>query len=154
MTSSPRLLLLVPLVLALACGCGSNRATPARLSGHVNYGGKPVTGGSIKFFPKDGGVYPAGIDVNGEYSIADLPAGQTAVSIETESAKGGSMQEYSKARGAQPPKNANSAVGGNEPAAPATKYVKIPAKYANPTTSGLSVELTRGKQVKDFELSD
>ncbi len=158
MNSKGRLLLVLPLVLVLVGGC-SHRGAHARLSGKVTYKGQPVTGGVITFLPQSGGAYTANLDANGTYSIADLPAGEVSVGIETESVKRqATVADYNKGHQPAPPPGANAnsmgAAGGAGSAAPATKYVKIPAKYSDPKTSGLSVSVTGGGQDKDFDLTD
>jgi hypothetical protein len=150
-----RLIFLLPLWLLLVLGCsGGSKGTAARLSGSVKYKGTAVTAGMITFIAKseDGkaaGTYLAPINADGTYSIAQLPAGEFQVAIETESAnpKRASSGPYQKMQGPRPEKasSAEAAKGA---------YVKIPSKYADPKKSGLTVTLTSGKNTKDFDLTD
>lgn len=152
--------LLLPLWLLLVLGCGSSKGTVSRLTGSVKYKGKPVTAGTITFYPKGekgdtAGNYPVPIDPDGTYSASQLPAGELAVAIETESANPKnrpSAKQYggakSKMKMSPPPEGVNVAKG------PQGAYVPIPKKYADPKESGLTVKLTSGKNTKDFDLTD
>lgn len=150
--------LLLPLALFLAFGCGT-KATPSRLSGSVKYNGVPVKAGTITFTAKGGegkdagGTYFAPINEDGTYSTSQLPTGEFAVTIETESAnpKRPTMEQYGGGKGKNMTSPMPEGVG-----APAAKggYVKIPSKYSDPKKSGLTVTLTSGKNTKDFDLAD
>jgi len=154
-----RLGLLSALVLGLIAGCGTTSQAPARVSGTITYQGKPVKAGSIAFH-MDKGTYSSALSATGTYQIVDLPVGSATVSIETESqnpdkktpAYGGGMgpkMDPGKMAGGVP-----AGAGGKSKEEMAALYVKIPAKYADPKTSTLTVNLERGSQVKNFELTD
>jgi hypothetical protein len=165
-----RSLLLVPLAAALVAlaGCKKeNPNAPARLSGKVTHNGNLVTGGTITFHPKEGAPFQVGIGADGTYRAVDVPIGEAAVSIETESINPNAKKQeyrgsgmagmYGKAGGGAagaPKGKVNSKSPAPEGASMAGEYVKIPAKYADPAKSGLSVKLERGEQKKDFELTD
>lgn len=158
MTITSRLSLLLPIGLLLVLGCGETKGTVARLSGSVKYNGTPVTAGMITFTAKGeggdaGGTYPVPITPDGTYTTSQLPAGELQVSIETESAnpkrpKAGQQYGGEKAqmKRSPPPEGVGSAPKGT--------YVKIPPKYSDPKTSGLTVTVTNGKNTKDFDLTD
>jgi hypothetical protein len=57
---------------------------------------------------------------------------------------GASSSKYKAQQGSPTPENAG----------PKPEYVKIPAKYADPSSSGLSVTVKRGKNEHDFPLTD
>lgn len=131
------------------CGPGSNPNAPATISGKVTYKGAPVSGGTL-YFHAEGIVYPTSIDNDGTYLGRDFPVGDMVVTVDTETVnparKGTSydpqaakMEEY------KPPEGVTVTTA---------TYVKIPAKYADKTKSGLKVTITPGKQVKDIELTD
>jgi len=154
MTANRRTLLIVPLCLVLASGClGSKSNAPAKISGAITYNGKPVTGGSISFLPETGPGYSAVIDDQGTYAITDMPIGDMTVSIETDSAKA-KQQARPYTDGGAGHKQTMSPSQENADTAPKIVYVKIPAKYNNPKTSGLSVDVKAGRQVHNFELKD
>jgi hypothetical protein len=159
MISKGRLLLLSPLLFILASGCGPTKSASASLSGKVAYKGNPVTGGTVTVFVKDGGAYPIPITPEGTYSGTDLPPGEVTVTIETESAKQKfGMGDYAKMKrggggGKEKGQMVSPAPEGFQPGA-GGQYVKIPRKYSDKEKSGLSLALTRGKNTKDFDLTD
>jgi hypothetical protein len=120
--------------------------------GQVSYKGKPVPGGTVRFYPESGGVYTATIGPDGAYSVTDVPAGETGVAIETESAKPHTktMADYGAGKG-QKVQLEPLPSGGNQPAS-AEHFVAIPTKYNNKKTSGLTVTLAGGKQSHNFDL--
>jgi len=155
-------------------GCKpSNPNAPVRVSGQVTYNGSAVPGGTINFHMKDGSsiVATGNLDGAGKYSISDMPEGEFAITVETESINpskksdeyrgakvdGGMASKYGKTMGGGGPAKGGKAM----PKSPApddvrqdTSYVKIPAKYAKPSTSGLSVALKRGDQKFNADLTD
>jgi hypothetical protein len=145
-----RIVLLLPLLLGLASGCGTAKSVPANLTGKVTYNGAPVTAGTLTFYPKEGGgVYPMALNSDGTYSGTDLPLGAGDVAIETESANKKNAQTYGGGRApamsSKPPGS-----GGTEQGA----YVMIPAKYAKKETSNLTVTLTKGNNTNNIDLKD
>ncbi len=169
MTRTGRFLLTLPLFLAVASGCNTSN-TPATVSGKITYNGQTVPAGSITFHPvatqstdKGGlGIYNYSLKEDGTYSGTDLPTGEMVVTIETETAnpnptksktalvgganKGDTAADYQKKMQEM----------GKAPSGPtnAGPYVKIPPKYAVKATSTLKVTLDKGKNTKDFELTD
>lgn len=158
MTTTRRLILASPLLLVLGLGCGPTNQNTSVISGKITYNGNPVTAGTITFQPEQGPSFTRPISADGTYTNTDMPTGEFKVTIETESANpdrktptyGQGNQTSSPAPGGAPP-------GGTVtqgPAAGGGKYVKIPAKYADAKTSGLTVNVAAGKQTKDFPLTD
>lgn len=159
MTLTNRFALLLPLGLFLVSGC-SSKGPVSGLSGNVKYKGTPVTAGTITFTAKAegrdaGGTYFAAINSDGTYSTSQLPDGEFGVAIETESANPNrpTMDQYG-GRGKGKMKASPAPDDAGPAAAAKGGYVKIPPKYSNPKTSGLSVTLTGGKNTQDFELTD
>jgi hypothetical protein len=147
-----RIWVALALVLALVCGCGGKgSSTSAKVSGQVTFKGKPVGGGTITFYPESGGQYQGTIDADGAYYATDLPPGDALVAIETDSVK---AMHATPAGMEQGHKRVNSPLVSQEASPPAGEYVKLPAKYAKPKLSGLSVTLAAGRQTKNFELTD
>jgi hypothetical protein len=156
-----RLGLLSILVLALAAGCGPRSRTPAKIAGKVTYKGQPVKAGNITFHTNDGD-YPSTLNADGGYEITDVAAGPATVTIETESANpdkktptyGG---QAGRSPAMDPSKMAGGApagVGGPSKEELAARYVKIPPKFKDATTSGLTVTLVAGRQTQNFDLND
>lgn len=179
-----RLLQLSALSLALAAcvligaGCGAKRS---RVSGTVKYKGAVVPGGNIYLY-SDSGSISSPIQMDGAYSMTDVPPGTYSVIIETETVNpdknsgaatsGGKAeekkresksakldQEYAEKMGKGGPGGGKPVEGGGG-FAPAShdellkRYLKIPVKYGNKTTSGLTFEVTTGEMKKDYDLTD
>jgi hypothetical protein len=136
------------------------------------YNGKPVSGGTITFHPKDGGgAFTVGLAGDGTYSAYDVRHGECTVTVETETInpdrkqqeyKGGSGPGIKYGGGKFGPGAGQQSPGGKaSPKSPmpegtviATTYIKIPPKYGKPDSSGLSVTLKKGEQTHNFELTD
>jgi hypothetical protein len=146
-----RLLLAFPLVLGIIAGCNKgNPNAPASVSGKVTYKDKTLTAGMVTFFTPEGTPYNCPIKADGTYSGTDMPAGDLTVTVETESANTSKkVPQYGgkdRAGGASPaPQDRNTEAG---------EYVKIPKKYGDKKTSSLTANLTKGKNTKNFELTD
>jgi hypothetical protein len=166
-----RWLILASFFAALVIGCKGS-SNPSRVSGKVTYNGNPVTGGTITFIPAagleeakgtGGGFYQTRIKPDGTYERSEMPAGEFIVTVETESmnadasakqGKGGfdpnqmgqmnQMEEMMKKKGAVPADAGKS--GG--------AYVKIPAKYAEKSTTPLKTTLESGKNTYSPDLTD
>jgi hypothetical protein len=141
--------LLAAVMLPLA-GCGKTNK-PLTVSGKISYKGKALGGGTIKFHPsaEGAGMVPGNIKPDGTFSFG-VPAGQSQISIETESVrdvarKGGN---YMKMPGAKIPE------GMKVSDTPDPTYVPIPKKYADPKTSGLTWDVSPGNNTKNFDLTD
>jgi hypothetical protein len=134
--------------LVLVVGCGSVTSnTPATVSGTVTYKEMPVTGGTVTFYPKEGGAYPTGLDLEGRYTIS-VPTGEFTVTVETESInpkRKAVAYEGKKGTVGSVPEGVGDFTG---------EYVPIPHKYADKSTSGLTITLSAGNQTKDFPLTD
>ena len=155
------------------CGC-ANKSDSSRvqLTGKVTYKGNPVTGGKITFHPMplgSGTPIDMFIGADGTLNISEVSPGEYKVLINTDSlkTKGGEAssggqpgtKDQVMKGGVRPPKDlAGSASGG--PTIDRSKlgkqpvYVAIPAKYKNVNTTPFSITLTKGKQEKNFDLTD
>lgn len=163
---------LLAALTVIGCKPG-NPDYPVKVSGKVTYNGATVGGGTITFHTADGAPIQAPITQDGTYVIASLPEGTFAVTIETESINpsrkketygssggGGLAGKYGGGGGgggAAAPKG--SKAGETSPAPEGTQtvdpiYVKIPGKYNNKSTSGLTATLKKGDQKQNFELTD
>jgi hypothetical protein len=165
-----RLLVAAPVLLGVVWGCGSrNPNAPAEVSGTIKYNGQPLKGGTVTFHTKDTSTpYQIPIRPDGTYSASDLPAGELLVSIETESVNPNKKKapEFRPGFGMKTAgkkykedtsgyKEKLTAQGAAAPTAPdPAAYTKIPAKYADPNTSGFTAALSRGRNTQDFNLTD
>jgi hypothetical protein len=145
-----RAALLLPLCLALVAGCtGGSKGT---LSGSVKSKGQTVTGGTINLVPSGGGTAVViTIKPDGTFASTDIPKGSYKVAIETESIKHTQQPGYNMG-GRKPPPGTPEPPKfdmGDQP-----KYVQINPKYANANNSGLTLDITGGKQTKEFDLTD
>src|SRR5581483_1214383 len=94
------------------------------VSGKVTYKGLPLPAWTISLKPKDGAAFLSAIGEDGSYKLTDVPPGEYAVTVETDSVK------------------------------PPARFVKLPKKYAGPETSGLKYTVVKGKQTFDIVLND
>jgi hypothetical protein len=155
--------LLLPLLFALGCG-GSKTA---KLSGKVLFDNKPLPGGTITFYPADGGkLNPAStaIQEDGTYSLDNAPTGEVKVSVSNAHLKGANDGIKRGPGGGPPPASQNikappevMAKMPQQPPdnklTPIGKYIPIPDKYGKPETSGLSTTIKGGNQTDvNFEL--
>ena len=160
---------LIAALTFVGCQQSGNSAFPVTLSGKVTYNGSPVGGGLITVFTADGTPIQVPIGPDGSYLADNLPEGPVTVAVNTESVNpnkktedyrgqgGGNAAKYGMKMAAP-----SAAPKGGAPKSPAPEgaggahatYVKIPAKYANKETSGLSTTLKKGKQTYDISLTD
>lgn len=120
------------------------------LSGKVTYKGAPVTGGKIKLFEEHGRDFEIHIRRDGTYKFLYLPVGDMKVTIETESTKGEMAKYEELAKKIDPGRD----VPPLPPIDSVPIYVKIPEKYGKVETSGLSMNVKKGENIRDFELKD
>jgi hypothetical protein len=135
-TVLPALLLTVTMI-----GCGSRRA---EVSGMVRYNGKPLPAGTIQFLGSDGLAYPAQIQPDGTFSVR-VPAGEAKVIIRC-------VDEDRLSR-----ITAQMAGNRGRVSAPSGLAIRnlslIPQRYADWSTSRLTVLVERGKTTQDFDLT-
>lgn len=167
------------LVLAAGCGGGDKKSN---ISGVITYKNAPVTGGNINLSNETGGSYSSPIQIDGNYSITDIPPGTYTVTVETETvnpdrktatygngqkagpggATAGKMEKMNSEYESMMKKggDAGSSLGSGGNFGPASKeelmkrYTKLPTKFADKRTSGLTAEIGQGKIKKDFPLAD
>lgn len=162
MISTRRLLLLVPVCLVLAIGCKGSKNPSSQVSGKVTYNGKPVSAGTITFNLKEGGNYGSSLKADGSYMVTGLPAEEMIVTVETESAN----PKQPKANYGAPGQKGKDAPTdmynkmmkdkgfGKDAVQESGAYVPIPKKYADKDKSPLRLNLSRGDNKKDFDLTD
>jgi hypothetical protein len=118
------------------------------VKGKITYKGVPLTGGTVSFYAADASIYTTLIAADGSYSLKDVPVGEMRVAVETES--------LNKAKPKVLPKEKAPADPSKPDDKPATviAYVKIPKKYSDPKTSGLTCKIKKGNQTFDIALED
>jgi hypothetical protein len=127
------------LVLPLVLGCGPGSGT---VSGKVLYGGKPLPGGTVTFYPEQGGGLMAGIGGDGSY-VVDVPVGGAKIAVQIPRAGLRRRPEKGGARQA-----------GFEKEMQEHATIVIPPEYADPGKSGLSLKVERGRQTHDILIPD
>lgn len=131
----------VVVLAGLAAGCGP--APTGTVSGTVTVGGRPVPNGLITFSSEVGtrDSFSAAV-LDGKYTTGPIPAGPAKVTV---IARGANPAEAPAGKGggdlAPPPKSA------------AKKVVTVPTKYGATDTSGLTFEVAKGDNTKDFDLA-
>jgi hypothetical protein len=127
------------LVSASVVGCSGR----AEVSGTVLCDGKPLPFGTIQFLGPDGIPCAGAIGPDGSYSV-QVPVGEARVLItcldEARMHQVSSQLAGARGRAAPPP-----AISG--------KLSLIPLRYADWTTSGLTVLVSRGANPQDFSLT-
>jgi hypothetical protein len=158
-----RWVLIFSLFLTLALGCSKKdqEVSGAILSGKISYKAKPVPGGKVTFHGKGKDtMVGAQIQADGSYVVVGLPAGEVVVTVETESINPDTEllkegKDRKEKKGITDSAFIKSKIGvKTTQAPPAATYVKIPAKYADPKTSDLTLTVGQGKQTQDFTLKD
>jgi hypothetical protein len=156
------LALAVGLGLLAAAGCGPSAAT---LTGKVTYKGAALKGGNVTLIPDGSGeTFSAPIQEDGRYKFEQLKSGKYKIVVETDSLKPPPQRgpKLSKNIENKPPAGANIPEGAGYKMAPpagqvaaenARKYVPIPANYADPAQSGLSLEVKGGSNTHDITLN-
>jgi hypothetical protein len=134
--------LVVGTILALgSVGCGS-RFT-GEVNGIVKYKGKPLPGGMVTVLHPDGRIGEGRIQEDGTYSIPNAPGGDVKVKVHTQ-----------RPIPANPMFDRLAGTKKGETIYPMGKYVAIPQKYSDPSTSGLSLTVKRGSQEFNIDLTD
>jgi hypothetical protein len=138
-------------------GCGGGGAQ-GKLTGKVLYKGKPVTGGSVIFRPSSASenTVTAPIDPNGNYT-ATVPAGVVKIAVDNRDLQ---PPEATSKKEPRPnlPKVGNVTSDTPDPRVnpqkPAGTYVKLPDKYHDVASSGLSYTVKSGSQNYDINLEE
>lgn len=118
-------------------GCGPSRPETASVEGIVTYQGKPVEGARVTFYPS--GSRPAGglTDAEGKFKLMTFEQGDGVI-------LGECTVTISKQTGSPPTPQ--------HPMGVITHF--LPAKYADPKTSGLVEMVESGNNTFNFDLTD
>jgi len=131
--------LFVALAPVLLAGCG---ASTGNVSGTVTLNGNPVNHAVVSFVSPDGAIQSAITDASGKYTLEGVKAGPNQVTVRTD--EGGEETRTVKKLGG--PKQAVAA-------AAAAGRTLVPAKYAETTTSGLTLTVKSGQNTYDIPLT-
>lgn len=144
------------LLLFVAAGC-AGRGT---VSGTISFRHKPLSGGKVTFQTEAGKTFSGDIK-DGEYKVANVPAGPAKISVWTPEPPTGGMRmgqggPAKGGMGGQMPPGTQVPEGvtpskftmDNDP----SHFVKIPDKYNDPDKSGLTYTVKGGTQTNDIDL--
>lgn len=137
-------------------GCSNSGPPPAKLTGTVTLNGRPVTGGTMKFFSptsklKEQPSFQCMIRPDGTYTAAGVPHGKLKVTVSTESVRTTAEAREKMRAGGENRRQDSRTVG---TAGSVGTYMEIPAKYANPKQTDLVVEIIGGEQEWNPVLKD
>ena len=131
------------IVVGLAIGCSTEPAT-GTVTGKVTLDGKAVASGTITFMSKTGNApVAASIDTNGSYTATGVQIGDVMVSVVSlpDGPEGGNVI-----------KKSGQETGKRSPPPEAPKNL-LPARYADPGTSGLTTTVKEGTNQYDIPLT-
>lgn len=116
------ILIPVGLLLGSLAGCGGAGPTTHTVSGQVTYRDKPVTTGTVMFYPEKGPAATSTIDSNGRYQLQAV-AGRHRVSIIAQPPLPDDFNPDNLPPGWSPPTSL------------------VPEKFNRPSTSGVTVSV-------------
>jgi hypothetical protein len=119
------------LALLVVPGCGWGTGTAA---GKVTYQGRPVVWGSITLRAADGSSHQIGLNPDGSYRLDRVPVGPAKVGVS-------SPDPTPSARASR---NEDARVPAGSPPPPPGAWFPLPAKYADPAKSGVTVQVGGG----------
>ena len=131
----------------LGCGAGGERLpeTGATLQGTVTYGKEKVPM-ALVIVMGPGGMATGTIGEDGRYKVENAPLGAVKIGINTDAVKGELMSKTMSQSYAGPESK-----GKAKAAAP--KFVDVPAKFAEPETSGIKTTVKKGANPFDIVIS-
>jgi hypothetical protein len=150
------------LAVAVIVGCAqqSDRPKTLKASGTVTYNGSPVEGAVVTFSPTGVGGHAASgtTDASGNFRLSTFESGDGAVpgsyAVSVSKTEGGAQpdagvaggggQDYDAIYEAMEKQGVDVMGSGEGAKAEAEAKDLLPAKYKNPTESGLTAEVTEG----------
>jgi hypothetical protein len=131
------LLLLLPF-FPLGCGAGS-----AELSGKVSFNGRHLASGSVVIVGHDGLPRYGNIEPDGSYKVEHLSSGMIRIGVSSPNPNADLPRDLRQSK-----------LGGSTDASADIPegWFEIPAKYFDPESSGLTLELKRGQNTHDIQL--
>ena len=136
----PRLCLLVCL---LPGGCSSPPTTSSNIvTGVVTFGETPVWEGRITFLGPDNRVVSSALEADGSYRILEAPRGKVRVGV----------SNHPTTSQIAVPSEAIPIPGQATCVVPPRHLLVLPNRYADPSTSGLTLQIEPGEQRLDIRL--
>lgn len=130
------------LLLPFLVGCGSG--STGTVSGKVFCADRPLSTGTVTFYPEKGGGFMAGIGSDGSYEAVDVPVGSARIAVQLPARL--TLRKRSE-------KNAAKQTAGYEKEIQEHSTTLIPAEYMDPGKSGLVLVVERGRQKHDILIS-
>lgn len=129
------------LAVVTATGCGGGPAAGTiQVTGVVKLDGKPLEGATVAFLPKEGGLMATtDTDATGKFTL-NATAGNNAVTVAKAAPPGTTLDPYATVPAEGPP-----------PAPP--EGTVVPAKYADPKSSGLAIVVAGGMTEINLDLT-
>lgn len=125
-------------IVALLAGCSS--ASTGSITGTVTYNDEPVSWGTIAVYSDDGRV-TSGVIQEGHYILMNAPLGPAGITV----------QAHQSPPMMTPPLDPTLAAKGR-PEKRLAKFVRLPARYADNTKSGLRYDVMEGMQTHNIAL--
>ncbi len=142
-----RVMALAALFISLALfvsGCGSG---VSEVTGKVTFSGKPVSSGSVILYCSDGQIVCGVTGADGSYTIPNVPRGPATATIQAHTrVPAGLRLKQNLPPSINGPTPPTGEVTADQP------VLNIPARYALPEESGLSVVVDRGQVNYDIDL--
>lgn len=133
-------LLIAPAILVGCAGKGD-------VSGKVTHNGKLLPYGSVQFQSADGLIVPGTIGSDGTYRVSGVPTGTAKISVNCVDDEGAIAFAKAMSAAAKDPANKSA-----KPKGKLEDFNKIPGKFNDFTTSGLSYDVKSGQQTYDIDL--
>jgi hypothetical protein len=134
--------LVLLLLAALIAGPGCARKRTTTIHGTVTYQGAPVIAGAIYFHGPGDRMAMGNLGEDGTFTATDVPLGEVRVSLQVRD-----PGAYAQQMKDSPNRPAANAKGGGRPG-----VTSVPAKYADPSTSGLKYAIDAQTQELDVKL--
>jgi len=144
-------------LLVLSAGCGPNYKARAVVKGKVTIGKDHLTTGTVMFHGKEHNMTgSAAIDKEGNYVMNDAPLGDVTVTVQVSSGPPGGIGRMKLPPGMKDTKSVDPSGSGKSISIMGDMpehVVRIPGKYQNVETSGLTFKVEKGEQIHDIPLS-
>jgi hypothetical protein len=148
-----RVIALLP-ILVLIAGCGSNGPAMVKVRGIVTLDGKPVEDAAVGFAPQNGDRPATGTtDASGHFTLTTFAPGDGAI-VGTHTVTVSKIRSSGQQVDASTVPAGSNAMPLSGPTAPGAIKIQwvVPPKYADPKTSGFTVDVKRGMEPVTLEL--
>lgn len=123
--------IIVSSVYILGCGGNNNSNSGVTVSGRVLLGDKPVEAGLVTIVTDDGRSASASLGPGGQFTMTNAPTGQVYIGVNTQMLRGQQQLHLKQSKGKEQ-----------------LQFVEVPARYADPKSSGLTEIIEAGKTIE------